>query len=213
MSTTTHWTERHAAYKDADWIAKASMFAETAVGYFPSNGTILELGAGQGQDSRFFAGRGYEVISSDLTDEALELNRQKLSPALTSRLRIQKIDLQQRLPFEDGKFDVVYAHLALHYFDEATTERIFSEIARVLRPGGTLAFLVNSTDDPEYQSGEELEPDFFRVGTQPKRFFTPKTAAHFAAAFSPTLLDNHGESYKDAAKGIHNLIRFVGTKK
>jgi len=31
--------------------------------------------------------------------------------------------------------------------------------------------------------------------------------------FEIILLDNYGETYKDSAKGIHNLIRFVGRKK
>ena len=59
------WKDLHQKfYKDADWIDKPNLFAQEAIKYFPKYARILELGAGQGQDSRFFAEHGYEVVSS-----------------------------------------------------------------------------------------------------------------------------------------------------
>lgn len=54
------WSDLHDNYKTKAWIDKPSIFAETAIAYFPAKGKILDLGAGLGQDSRFFAERGYE---------------------------------------------------------------------------------------------------------------------------------------------------------
>lgn len=206
------WLDLHNAYKKQDWIDKPSIFAEQAIKHFPNKGMVLELGAGQAQDSCFFASQGYEVIATDIDDNALELARKKAADK-SVRVVLKKIDLRDDLPFDSASFDVVYAHLSLHFFDTHTTLRLFDEIQRVLKKGGVLAFIVNSVNDPEYGSGEELEPDFFQIGSMTKRYFSEKTAREFGQCFHISLLDEGGETYKDGAKGVHNLVRFVGTKK
>lgn len=205
------WSDLHKMYKEQDWIDKPSIFAEQAIKYFPQNGKVLELGAGQAQDGRFFAAHGYEVTATDFEETALEIAKQKAaSESLV--LDFQKVDLRNALPFEDESFDVVYAHLSLHYFDKETTQRIFAEIRRVLRKGGVFAFFVNSVHDPEYNTGTKLESDYFQIDKTAKRYFSEQTAREFAHSFDVQLVDELGETYKDAAKGVHNLVRFIGTK-
>lgn len=207
------WIDIHQnLYAASDWIDKPSIFAEVAITYFPKVGKLLELGAGQGQDGRFFAERGYEVTSTDRERVALDIGKQKTPAELSSKIVLQQVDLREKLPFADASFSVVYAHLSLHYFNTKITKQIFAEIRRVLRPGGVLAFLVNSTSDPEYKTGEELESDYFHTDGMPKRYFSVQTAGEFTAGFEVKLLDDQGETYKDMAKGVHNLIRFIGIK-
>jgi ubiquinone/menaquinone biosynthesis C-methylase UbiE len=198
------WQELHSHYQHQYRIDKPSLLAETAMPYFPKGGKVLELGAGHGQDSLYFASQGFEVVSTDIETAALEKHSEKFT--------VLKINLLEKLPFEDASFDAVYAHLSLHYFDLLQTERIFQEIERVLRPGGVLAFLANSTDDPEYATGVKLEEDFFLIGKVTKRYFSVDAARALANGFQIELLDNQGHTFKDQAKGIHNLIRFVGKK-
>ncbi|HEV2403232.1 MAG TPA: class I SAM-dependent methyltransferase [Candidatus Saccharimonadales bacterium] len=182
------WSDLHETYKTKDWIDKPSLFAETAVTYFPTKGKVLDLGAGQGQDSRFFAEHGYEVVSTDLEDSALEQSRSKLSGELKQRVTIQKVDLREELPFEPASFDVVYAHLSLHYFDYETTLRLFGEIQRILKPGGVFAFFVNSVHDPEYNTGEKLEEGYFQIDKTTKRYFSVNSVRSFARYFDVNLL-------------------------
>ncbi|HET6746599.1 MAG TPA: methyltransferase domain-containing protein [Candidatus Saccharimonadales bacterium] len=209
----TPWQDLHNRYKDQDWIDKPSLFAQTAITYFPSKGRVLDLGAGQGQDSRYFAEHGYDVASTDLEETALEQSRSKLPDELKQKITIRKIDLREELPFEDGVFDVVYAHLSLHYFDYETTVRLFDEIQRVMKPGGILAFFTNSIHDPQYNTGTKLEEDYFQIGDKAKRYFSVSTARAFTKYFDVSLLDDQGETYKDNAIGVHNLIRFIGAKR
>lgn len=207
------WSDLHKDYKTRDWIDKPSLFAETALTYFPTTGRILDLGAGQGQDSRFFAEHGYEVVSTDFEESALLENKAKLSGDLEQTITLRLVDLRTVLPFEDESFEVVYTHLSLHYFDQETTTRIFGEIQRVLKPGGVLAFFVNSVHDPEYNTGTKLEEDYFLIDKTKKRYFSIDSTAAFTKEFAVKLLDDQGETYKDRAKGVHNLIRFIGTKR
>jgi len=205
------WNDLHRTYKNQEWINKASIFAEQALDYFPAKGKVLDLGAGQAQDSCYFAERGYNVTATDIEDSALELAEKKaLSKSVD--IKIQKIDLIEKLPFQTNSFDVVYSHLALHYFDHETTTNIFNEIYRVLKPGGTLALLVNSVNDPQYKTGEMIEDDYFQIGKSTKRYFSKDTINDFTQRFSIVVADEHGETYKDSAAGIHNLVRFIGKK-
>jgi SAM-dependent methyltransferase len=128
-------------------------------------------------------------------------------------VEFEELDLRKPFRYEDGTFDIVYSHLALHYFSAEETVRAFDEIYRVLKPGGVLAFLVNSVNDPEYNTGIKLEDDYFETEGTQKRYFSKKTARQFAKKFEIILCDEEGESYKDAAKGVHGLVRFVGVKK
>lgn len=208
----TVWTNLHNDYKKRNWIDKPSLFAESVLSYLPATGKLLDLGAGQGQDSRYFAEHGYDVVSTDLEESALEQGRTKTPDALRSKIDILQVDLRNNLPFDDAVFDVVYAHLSLHYFDKVTTTHIFDEIYRILKPGGVLAFFVNSTSDPEYNTGHRIEDDYFMIDKTAKRYFSPDTAKEFAHRFTPLLVDNDGETYKDREKGVHHLVRFVGVK-
>lgn len=206
------WSDLHKIYKEQDWISKPSIFAKLAIDYFPSTGIILELGAGQGQDSYFFAEHGYKVVSTDLEITAQEFAKAKLTTILKDHLSFEKVDIREELPFKDSTFEIVYAHLAIHYFNYETTVRLFAEIQRILKPGGICAFLVNSVHDPEYKTGKTIEQDFFKVGKTTKRYFSLASARHFTSSFDIIILDESGETYKDAAKGVHNLIRFIGSK-
>ncbi len=206
------WSDLHKHYKDKDWIDKPSIFAETAIKYFPKNAKILELGAGQAQDSRFFADNGLDVVSTDIEKEAQQIVSSKLNDEQKKRISFEIVDVRDGLSYGDESFDVVYAHLSIHYFDWETTKRLVGDIYRVLKPGGKFAFFVNSVNDPEYKDGNEIEKYYFQIDKTKKRYFSVESARELSWAFDVNLLDDLGETYKDAAKGVHNLIRFVGTK-
>ena len=206
------WDDLHRRYKEKDWIDKPNLFAQEVLKYFPDRARVLELGAGQGQDTRFFAENGHEVVSTDISDLALEESQSKLTPELADKVRLLKLNLEDDLPFEDGEFDVVYAHLSIHYFDEETTQRIIQEMHRVLRGGGVVAILCNSTSDPEYDSGEAIEPNYFLIDGKKKRYFSVESLERLMGKYKKILLDNSGKTHKDEAKGVANLIRFVGSK-
>lgn len=212
MNTEDIWNAKHEKYKNQSWINNPNIFAKEAVQYFPKEGKILELGAGQGQDTRFFAENGYKVVSTDISPEALSFSKEKITINIKKNIEIKQMDTSKKFPFDSDEFDIVYAHLALHYFDMKTTEKIVKEISRVLKPNGIIAILTNSCTDPEYGQGEEIEKDYFFVDGKNKRFFNTESIKSLFSDFKVVLADSLGETYKDSEKGVHNLIRFVGKK-
>jgi SAM-dependent methyltransferase len=176
MDTTEYWSKQHDKYALTDWIKKPSIFAEWALQYLPAHGVLIDLGAGQGQDSRFFAEKGFTVTSTDFSTTALAIAQQNSSLPID----YINVDLSNPLPFADNSFDVVYAHLSLHYFDGDITKHLFDEIHRIMKHGGILTALCNSDQDLEIQEGKPIEPAFLEVDGISKRYFSPESARAFA---------------------------------
>ncbi len=202
-----NWDTQHIKYAEAEWIDKPSIFAQNAIKFFPDTGNIVDLGCGQGQDSRFFAQHGYNVVGADFSSEAIKIAKEK-----SKDLDFKVLDISKPLPFEDTSFDVVYSHLAVHYFNKETTELIFKELSRILKKDGVLAIFVNSVNDPEYGTGTQIEEDYFAIGNMQKRYFSQESLKHYVEGFEPLLLDEKGETYKDRAVGVSNLVQFIGRK-
>lgn len=149
-----------------------------------------------------FANHGYQVLATDFSQFALD----QISDA---RIQKQLVDLTQPLPFPNNSFDIVYSHLALHYFSTPRTQALFDEILASLKPKGVFATLTNSIDDPEVTTAIKIEDEFYRSGGVQKRYFSVTSMEKFTSKFQTLLLDNHGQTHKDK---ISTLIRFVGRK-
>ncbi|WP_372812765.1 class I SAM-dependent methyltransferase [Paenibacillus sp.] len=129
---------------------------------------ILDLGCGAGNNTLYAAERGWPVIACDRSGEALKRVNERLPGVPTVRL-----DLRERLPFDDGIASAVIADLCLHYFSWAETVCMVDDIRRVLSTDGLLLCRVNSTRDQEYGAGQgtEVEPHYYAWEGQLKRFF------------------------------------------
>ena len=101
-------------------------------------GDALEIGAGTGYFS-------LNLLQADVIERATATD---ISPGMLAALdeNASRLGLEVRtaaaeaetLPFPDESFDLVFGHAVLHHIPDL--EGAFSEFARVLRPGGTLAF-------------------------------------------------------------------------
>jgi SAM-dependent methyltransferase len=94
---------------------------------------VLNGGAGQGTLTQKLAELGFDVTSTDVSTEAVQLLRAR-APGLTV-----EADLTS-LPFDDASFDgVVLGEVLEHIEDD---RRALAEVARVLRQEGVLALSV-----------------------------------------------------------------------
>lgn len=206
----SYWKNAHQYYSTKDWVNQTTIFAKFAGKYFPKRGRLLDLGAGQGQDSRYFARLGYRVISTDITKYALERSQAKAEQEKLE-MTFMKLDILDKMPFEDNSVDIVYSHLALHYFSDKETKNIFQEIYRVLKPQGIIASLFNTVEDPETADTNyiKVEKDYYKSPEGIlKRYFSVEYLEKITKGlFIPIVLDNKGETYKD---DIKTLIRFIG---
>ena len=94
----------------------------------------LEIGAGTGFFSLNLRQAGVldEVHVTDISPgmvEAAERNAERLGFAIEGRTADA-----ERLPYEDGTFDIVVGHAVIHHLPDV--EQAFREMLRVLKPGG-----------------------------------------------------------------------------
>jgi ubiquinone/menaquinone biosynthesis C-methylase UbiE len=128
-----------------DMIPSPAVDSFAGVGYFfdlarlEAGERVLDLGSGSGMDVFFaahFVGEKGSVTGIDMT------------PAQLAKAEALRIDggydhvsflpgYIEDLPFADGEFDVAISNGVINL--SAAKDKVFAEVARVLRPGGRLA--------------------------------------------------------------------------
>ena len=99
---------------------------------------VLDLGAGTGKLTKLLVDLGLDVVAVDPSAEMLERLDATVDDATSAVGRAENI------PLPDSSVDAVLVGQAWHWVD---ADRAVPEVARVLRPGGTLGLIWNIRDD------------------------------------------------------------------
>ncbi|WKZ81801.1 MAG: class I SAM-dependent methyltransferase [Acidimicrobiia bacterium] len=116
---------------------------------------MLEIGAGVGFTSRWFADRGIDVVATDLSPGQVALCRGK---GLEAHVR----DMY-RLDFPDESFGAVWMMNCIHHVPPGDLAGVLAGVAAVVQPGGLVYLGVWGGVDEEGMP----EDDFY----QPPRYF------------------------------------------
>jgi demethylmenaquinone methyltransferase/2-methoxy-6-polyprenyl-1,4-benzoquinol methylase len=100
----------------------------------PPGANMLDVATGTGAVARALLARGCDVTGLDQSAGMLAVARARLG----DRVRLVE-GRAERLPFEDASFDALTFTYLLRYVDEPGD--VLRELARVVRPGGTVAML------------------------------------------------------------------------
>jgi arsenite methyltransferase len=109
--------------------------------------TVVDLGSGAGLDLLLAAGSvgpSGKVIGIDMTDAMIETARANIERAGATNVEVRK-GIIEDMPVDDDSVDWVISNCVINLSPEK--DRVFSEIHRVLRPGGTMQVSDVVTED------------------------------------------------------------------
>jgi SAM-dependent methyltransferase len=125
-------TERHGEAASASFgCGDPLAFSEVQAG-----DTVLDLGSGAGLDLLIAAektGPQGRVIGVDMTDEMIEAARRNAARAGHHNIDVRK-GLIESLPVDDSSVDWVISNCVINLSPDK--DKVFAEVARVLKPGG-----------------------------------------------------------------------------
>ncbi len=140
-----------------EWDALRSVFNDDALRaraiaqLVPDHLTVADIGTGTGILAAELARLGLRVIGVDHSPRMLEAARSKLEAAGLNRVELRGGEAQA-LPLADGEVDAAFAHMVLHYLPSPPDA--VREMARVVKPGGSIVVVDFVKHDAEWMRGE-----------------------------------------------------------
>jgi len=146
---------------------------------------IVELGAGLGRDTIFFAKNSIHVTAVDYSSSGLKvINDKAQKQSLSNLISTKLFDVRKKLPFEDNSIEACFSHML--YCMALTTEELKylnNEICRVLKPNGINIYTVRHTKDGDYKNGIHRGEDLYENDGFIVHFFTKEKINHLSKGF------------------------------
>jgi ubiquinone/menaquinone biosynthesis C-methylase UbiE len=132
------------------------------------SGTILEIGAGAGEDAVELISYGFGYVGTDISEKLLQSARRKLPAQKFYALSVYDLDFEQ-------KFNGFWASRVLLHLPKSRIDQALQSIKRAVEPGaiGFISLIDGSGE------GMELEP--WDDGSQHQRYFAYYSKAEFSA--------------------------------
>ena len=142
-----------------------SISAKKALNFFKEKkiNNIIELGAGLGRDSIFFAKNNLKIQALDYSSSGIEIINHKIKrDNLSNYISTKLFDVREKLPFKDNSIDACYSHmLYCMALTIADLQKLNNEIHRILKPNGLNIYTVRHTNDGDYKNGKHIGEDLY----------------------------------------------------
>jgi len=147
---------------------------------------IVELGAGLGRDTIFFAQNSIPVECLDYSQRAIEIIHEKSKKLkLTKLIKTKIFDVRKKLPFKSGTIDGCFSHM-LYCMALSTKEikNLNNEIYRVLKPNGINIYTVRHTQDADFKKGTHIGEDLYENDGFIVHFFSEEKIKYLSNGFN-----------------------------
>ena len=171
---------------------------------------IVELGAGLGRDTIFFAKNSIQVSALDYSPAAINtIDKKILGTKLSNLISTKIFDVRKKLPFEDNSVEACFSHmLYCMALVEAELKYLNNEICRVLKPGGINIYTARHTDDGDYKNGTHIGEDLYENDGFIVHFFSEEKVQKITDGFNILNIERFEEG-----KFPRKLFRVVLKKK
>ncbi len=191
-----HW-EKNFSSKPEMFGLDPSLPAKKSLKFFQEKkiNKIVELGAGLGRDTIFFAKNSIHVNALDYSGSGIKIINEKAEKQNLSKYISTKIfDVRKKLPFEDNSIEACFSHML--YCMALTLnelENLNNEIYRILKPNGINIYTVRHTNDGDYKKGIHRGEDLYENDGFIVHFFSKEKVNSLLNGFQNLKLENFEE--------------------
>ena len=191
-----HW-EKNFSSKPEMFGLDPSLPAKKSLKFFQEKkiNKIVELGAGLGRDTIFFAKNSIHVTALDYSGSGIKIINEKAEKQNLSKYISTKIfDVRKKLPFEDNSIEACFSHML--YCMALTLnelENLNNEIYRILKPNGINIYTVRHTNDGDYKKGIHRGEDLYENDGFVVHFFSKEKVNSLLNGFQNLKLENFEE--------------------
>ena len=181
-----HW-ETNFSNKPEMFGLKPSAAAIKSIKLFKDKNikNVVELGAGLGRDTIFFAKNSINVEALDYSLNAIKSINQKIEKGnLFNFVRTKIFDVREKLPFSDNSIDGFFSHML--YCMALSTKQIKNlnnEICRVLKPNGINIYTARHNEDGDYKNGIHIGEDLYENDGFIVHFFSEEKIKDLSKGF------------------------------
>jgi cyclopropane fatty-acyl-phospholipid synthase-like methyltransferase len=140
--------------------------------YIKNEKSLLILGGGYGRNAVWFAKKGFNVLNTDISNNAINLGKNRYRKF--QNLKFKRLDVSKNFNFKNS-FDAIIALYCLNLFTSQELLSIMKNIRKKLKRGGKFCANFLSIKDDEYGSGTKIEKNTFLYSDgQIVKFFTKR---------------------------------------
>lgn len=191
-------------YWEINYANKPKMFglapsfaAEEALKIFKKKNisSIVELGAGLGRDTIFFAKNNIKVEALDYSKTAVMSIKKKVKELNLSEFVSTKVfDVRKKLPFKNNSIQGIFSHmLYCMALKNLEVQNLNNEILRVLVKGGVNIYTVRNFEDGDYKNGVHIEDESYQNDGFIINFFSKKKIEELLVGFINIKIDRFNE--------------------
>ena len=191
-----HW-EKNFSNKPEMFGLEPSIPAKKALNFFKEKkiNNIIELGAGLGRDSIFFAKNNIKIQALDYSSSGIKIINDKIKKDnLSNYISTKLFDVREKLPFKDNSIDACYSHMlycmALTIDD---LQKLNNEIHRILKPNGLNIYTVRHTNDGDYKNGKHIGEDLYENDGFIVHYFSEEKVNSLLKGFKKITLEKFEE--------------------
>ena len=156
---------------------------------------IVEIGAGLGRDTIFFAKNLIHTTALDYSISGIKaINQKTIKDNLSNYISTKQFDIREKLPFEDNSIEACYSHML--YCMALTTDdlqKLNSEIQRILKPGGINIYTARHTNDGDFKKGIHRGEDLYENDGFIVHYFSKEKVNSLLKGFKNILIEKFEE--------------------
>ena len=196
--------DQQSQHWEASFLSKPEMFglepsiaAIKAFNTFKENNikNIIELGAGLGRDTIFFAKNFIHIEALDYSKTSIESIKSKSKKFnLSNFIKSKVFDVRKKLPFKNNSVQGIFSHmLYCMALKNLEVQNLNNEILRVLEKGGVNIYTVRNFEDGDYKNGIHIEDESYQNDGFIINFFSKEKIKELLVGFSNIKIDRFNE--------------------